>query len=208
MACNRVPSWRLICILETLLLPSQRGFMTFEHAYELYSGYQEGLPDKEHFRDKLLNDQHGLPVLIFTIPSHGQRLVLLSGNGLDIAQFLHYVENPHVSAEQDDSSKHFHLCKESINKVLQSMDTEYDRECARALSANRSQTDLCELRIKPDTAVKAVEHVNYVIGEYENAQLAATDMLNLRLRERKGKLTKDIDSIKELITKNMGSWPK
>ena len=46
----------LICVLETLLLPSQRGFMTFEHAYELYFGYQEGLPDKENFRDELLND--------------------------------------------------------------------------------------------------------------------------------------------------------
>lgn len=89
------------------------------------------------------------------------------------------------------------------------MDTEYDRECARALlSANRSRTDLCELGMKPDTAVKAVEHVNYVIDECENPQLAAADMLNLRLRERKGKLTKDIDSIKELITKNTGSWPK
>lgn len=29
----------LICVLEALLLPSQRGFVTFEHAYELYSGY-------------------------------------------------------------------------------------------------------------------------------------------------------------------------
>lgn len=101
----------LICVLETLLLPSQIGFMTFEHAYELYSGYQEGLPDKEHFRDKLLNDQHGLHVLIFTNPSDGQRFVLLSGNGLDIAKFLHYVENSHVSAEQDDSCKRFDLCR-------------------------------------------------------------------------------------------------
>lgn len=134
-----------------------------------------------------------LSVLIFTNPSDGQRLVLLSGNGLDIAQFLHYVENSHISAEQADSSKRFEMCKESINTVLQSnMDTEYDREYARALlSANRSRTDICELGMKPDTAVKAVEHVNYVIDEYENAQLAATDMLNLRLRERKGKLTKD-----------------
>lgn len=77
----------LICVLETLLLPLQRGFMPFEHAYKSYSGYQEGFPDKEHFRDALLNDQHGLPVLTFTNPSDGPRLVLSSGNGLDIAQF-------------------------------------------------------------------------------------------------------------------------
>lgn len=41
------------------------------------------------------------------------------------------------------------------------MDTEYDCECARALlSADRSRTDLCELGMKLDTAVKAAEHVN------------------------------------------------
>lgn len=89
------------------------------------------------------------------------------------------------------------------------MDTEYDHECARALlSANRSRSDFCELGMKPETAVRAAEHVNYVIVEYENVQLAATDMLNLCLHGRKDKLTKDIDSIKEYITRNTGSWPK
>ena len=178
----------LICVLETLQLPSQQGFMTFEYAYELYSGYQEALPDKEHFRDEMLNKLYSLPILIFTNPSDGQRFVLLSGNGLDVGPFLSYVGNS-SACQSELSIQRFPLSQESVHNVLKSMDTEYDRECARALfNAYKSRSNLFELGMDPDAAVKAVKHVNYVIEENENAQLAATDMLNLRLQARKKKI--------------------
>ena len=89
------------------------------------------------------------------------------------------------------------------------MDTEYDRECARALfNAYKSRSNLFELGMDPDAAVKAVKHVNYVIEENENAQLAATDMLNLRLQARKEKLTHDIDNMNAMITKHKDTLAK
>ena len=60
------------------------------------------------------------------------------------------------------------------------------------LSADKSRSDLDELGIKPDTAVKAVKHVNGVVHESKNAELAAIDMLNSRLQERKHKISREI----------------
>ena len=64
------------------------------------------------------------------------------------------------------------------------MDTEYNRECAKELlSADKSRSDLDELGIKPDNTVKATKHVNDVVHESKNAELAAIDILNSRLQE-------------------------
>lgn len=210
MKCDRKRSKfiALVSILETLLLPSQRGYMTFQHAYEIFSGYQEGLPDREHFRDELLNDQHGLPVVIFNNPIDGQRFVVLCGNGLDVAHFLEDIANSNTCV-YDSIDKRWNLSAEDVHRVLKSMDTEYDRECARALlSADKSRAEIYELGMKPDAAVKAVKHVTEVANEYDNAKLAATDMLNLRLRERKEKLTKELENIKMVISQKSDSWPK
>lgn len=58
----------LISILETFLLSSQKGYMTFKHAYEIFSGYQEGLPDRQHFwvviSDQRVSVKRGLGVAV------------------------------------------------------------------------------------------------------------------------------------------------
>ena len=74
----------------------------------------------------MLNDHYGLPILIFTNPSDGQRFVLLSGNGLDVAQFLHYGKNYGKFKCRSKWTL-------SQDKVLKSMDIQYDCDCAQAL---------------------------------------------------------------------------
>jgi hypothetical protein len=198
----------LVAILETLLLPSQGGFMRFDDAYELYSGFNLGFPDQEHFRDELLNDQHGLPVVIFSYPVTEQRFVLLLGNGLNLGMFLRFLAETSTTDEKNPVNR-IVLSAEFVHDVLRSMDTEYDRECAKVLlSADKSRSDLDELGIKPDTAVKAVKHVNGVVHESKNAELAAIDMLNSRLQEREHKISRELENINALIPEKKDHWPK
>ena len=155
-----------------------------------------------------MNDQHGLPVAIFSYPVTEQRFVLLLGNGLNLGMFLRFPAETSTTDEKNPVSR-IVLSAEFVHDVLRSMDTEYDRECAKVLlSADKSRSDLDELGIKPDTAVKAVKHVNDVVHESKNAELAAIDMLNSRLQERKHKISRELENINALIPEKKDHWPK
>ncbi|CAB3997160.1 RNA-directed DNA polymerase from transposon X-element [Paramuricea clavata] len=147
-------------------------------------GFNLGFPDQEHFRDELLNDQHGLPVVICSYPVTEQRFVLLLGNGLNLGMFLRFLAETSTTDEKNHVNR-IVLSAEFVHDVLRSMDTEYDRECAKVLlSADKSRSDLDELGIKPDTAVKAVKH------------------------ERKHKISRELENINALIPKKKDHWPK
>ena len=66
------------------------------------------------------------------------------------------------------------------------MDTEFDKYALKAvLFATRSRKEIEDLGIKADRAVKFLRNTISISEECENALLAADDMLNIRLTQRK-----------------------
>ena len=79
----------------------------------------------------------------------------------------------------------FPLDSELLNKILNFMDTEYDRTTLKAvIFALHSRSQTYELGIKPDGAVNFLSKVLTVADESENALKAAEDIMKLRTRER------------------------
>ena len=64
------------------------GYIDFEEAYHLYSSFSQFLcPDKQAFRDKLLDEIHGLHVHVITQPITCKIFVALK-NSSDMEKFL------------------------------------------------------------------------------------------------------------------------
>ena len=64
------------------------GYIDFEQAYHLYSSFSHFFgPDKQAFRDKLLDGIHGLPPYVITQPITWKILVVLK-NSSDMEKFL------------------------------------------------------------------------------------------------------------------------
>ena len=64
------------------------GYIDFEEAYHLYSSFSQFFcPDKQAFRDKLLDGIHGLPVYFITKPITCKIFVALK-NSSDMEKFL------------------------------------------------------------------------------------------------------------------------
>ena len=61
----------LLFVLDQLLVSTENGkaigYLQFNTAYDLYSGFFDARPKVETFRDNLLHPQHGLCVLIASI---------------------------------------------------------------------------------------------------------------------------------------------
>ena len=64
------------------------GYIGFEEAYHLYSSFSQfSCPEKQAFRDKLLDGVHGLPVYVITQPITWNIFVVLQ-NSSDMEKFL------------------------------------------------------------------------------------------------------------------------
>jgi sulfite reductase alpha subunit-like flavoprotein len=107
-------------------------------------------------------------------------------------------------AMSDLSGHRFPLDYESLNKLLNSMDTEYDRMALKAvIFALHSRSQTYELGIKPDRAVKFLSKVSAVADESENALKAAEDILKLRTCERVNNVEKKIQTIDTKLEKSL-----
>ena len=84
--------------------------------------------DKE-FRDHLLHEEYGLCVYVATVLD--TRYIILQNETVDTGKFLLELECL-LSKEQNNFSG-FDLNAESLKRVLQSMDTEYDKSVFKAM---------------------------------------------------------------------------
>ena len=190
----------LIYILHQLLAQSKItsksiGFISFEDAYGLYCGFFDSSPEDVSFRDHVLHRDHGLCVIITEV--FGKRYILLKNEEVSCQDF--FLELETLSEENtmsDLRGQRFPLDSESLNKILNSMDTEYDRLALKAvIFALHSRSQTYELGIKPDRAVKFLSKVLTVADESEKALKTAEDILKLKTRERVEKVEKKIQSL-------------
>ena len=94
------------------------------------------------------------------------------------------------------STERLKLTADVLERVLSSMDTEYDRNALKGiLFTFLSRSEIYSLGVKPDRAVKFLSKTLQASQEVENAQLAAEDMILLRKNERKGKIQEKLNGI-------------
>jgi len=73
---------------------------------------------------------------------------------------------PNVGERDGDITVH------TIMKVIRSMDTEYDRQCAKVLlvASNYNKAELYSCGVNPHTAKKHIDRIQTIVDECENAQ--------------------------------------
>lgn len=77
------------------------------------------------------------------------------------------------------------LTKETVQLLLKSMDSEWDKSVARViLGAVHTNAELDELGITSDTIAAVTRNVLEVSNEIQNAQIAAQDMVTLNIKEK------------------------
>ena len=196
----------LIFILNQLLVQSKHSgkaicFIPFKDAYGLYCGFFDSAPEEASFRDHLLHKDHGLCVIITVV--FGKRYILLKNEEVSVQDFfLEFEKLSDENAMSNFKDQRFPLDSESLNKILNSIDTEYDRMALKAvIFALHSRSQTYELGIKPDRAVKFLSKVLSVADESKNALKTAEDLLKLRTRERVENVEKKIQQLDTKIEK-------
>lgn len=102
------------------------------------------------------------------------------------------------------SGRRFPLDSELLNKILNSMDTEYDPMALKAvIFALHSRSQTYELGIKPDRAVNFLSKVLTVEDESENALKAAGDIMKLRTLKGIENVEKKIQNLDTKLDKSL-----
>ena len=87
-----------------------------------------------------------------------------------------------------------------INSALKSMDTEYDHGVFKSiLSLILSKETLNNLGIHPDIAKRRSSTLENVSKESENSELAAEDMLKLRISAKAKKIEEELEKTENAI---------
>ena len=108
-----------------------------------------------------------------------------------------------LDQEAPSLSERVKLTADVLESVLASMDTEYDRNALKGiLFTFLSRSEIYALGVKPDRALNFLSKTLQASEEVENAQVAAEDMILLRLIERNGKIQEKINEIDRKLQKD------
>lgn len=177
-----------------------KGVLNFQDAYELFCGAFEpelAVPDRNNFRDELLSAEIGLSVTLFTWDNSSY--IVLNPERWNIVRLIDVFCG---QCNDSKSSNRFDLNAESLHAILESMETEYDKSVLRAIfAATSSRSELYDLGLKPDAAIKNLERVLAVSEEVQNALSAGKDMTVLALKERITKRENEMAELNSSIEK-------
>ena len=127
------------------------------------------------------------------------RYVILENDLTDIAWLLQELEN--IAADSEHNVR-YQLTSSNLTSIIQSLDTEYDRNALKAIIfATRSHKEVEALGIKADRAVHFLKNSCQAAEECQNALVAAEDMLELRLKHKKEVIEEKMHQIDEKIAK-------
>ena len=86
--------------------------------------------------------------------------------------------------------------KDVFQDILHTLDTEWDRLCAKILYAgNLTEKEMVSVGIDPDTVRNGTERIKYVSDEVKNAFLAANDILNPKIRSKLNKIKENNEQV-------------
>ena len=134
----------------------------------------------------------------------GKRYILLKNEEVSIQDFLALEKLSEENTMSRLSGRRFPLDSELLNKILNSMDTEYDPMALKAvIFALHSRSQTYELGIKPDRAVNFLSKVLTVEDESENAFKAAGDIMKLRTLKGIENVEKKIQNLDKKLDKSL-----
>ena len=131
--------------------------------------------DRQRFQYALLHPKYGLCVYIINPPQCESGYIVLRSDDVDLSSFFVYLSDVLVEKPTHDKLL---LTKETVQLLLKSMDSEWDKSVARVtLGAVHTIPELDELGIASDTIAAVARNVLEVSNEIQNAQIAAQDMV-------------------------------
>lgn len=175
------------------------GYLRFNDAYGIFCGFMEREVEDKEFRNHLLHEEYGLCVYVIKVLDNSY--IILQNDTVAIGKFLLELDQV-LSKDKADNFSRFDLNVESLKRVLQSMDTEYEKSVLKAMIfATASRKKVQELGIKPDNAVKLLNKVVTASTDCERANEAAEDILKLRDGEKLKVIDEKITAIDKILSR-------
>ena len=163
--------------------------------------------ERKRFKELLCHPRYGLCIYI-TENQCNKKFIVLRPDEFDLELFLEKfcdTDNEATNSDQDQLV----IDNEFVEKILVNMDTEWDKNIVRVLlSLNRSRAELDELGIESDHIVSKRQEIQMVLEERSRAEVAAKDILKLRLESQKSNINKNITESEVLLEKKSDSWTK
>lgn len=199
----------LLCHLcmETVETPSQyKGYITFQHAFEIFSGHLSHQTDKDTFKQHLLHPVHGLPVYIIALPFSPNRIITLKTSFVNVPELVNLLLDCNLSSNTEEEKES--LPPDTVKNLLDSIDTEWDKDCCKLLFTHgKKNSEIVKygigveyLKARNDVVLQKVEAIS-------STNEAARDMVNLRLRDKIQTLEKTVREKTNLYEQKKNSWP-
>lgn len=180
--------------------------MPFSEAFEYFLAFQphhSGVPtkcQKTMFREALLHEQYGLRISIVQISGSGSEYIVLRPDNIDSDTLFMHVFNDVIN--NGNESKDCALDKETIQGIISTMESEWDKTCLRVvLQSIYSRNKMQDLGFDSDNLPSMTARVKFVVEEVKNAEEAANDLVRLRLTSKKEALLKKINEKEHLYEK-------
>ena len=188
---------------------SRKSILSLDYCLEIYLGYKTDFvpgsaltkDDKVSFQDCLLHDRYGLPVYI--VNTQTNKFVVLRPDDIDLTEIFHKLITSFVSKAESEKQ----LTIDILRIILDTIDTEWDMKVAKTLlTYQRSYSELENLGINIDSIKRDNQKVLDVAGEWQNAMIAAEDIITLRLKQRLSSYQEELESLTSLKQRKERVW--
>lgn len=184
------------------------GFLPFEEAFHLFSSFFVCSPDRQAFRDKLLDPVYGLSVYIVTQPITSLIFVVLKNN----TKMEEFLDNFTGMLDEDSPNRDvdgLRLDCSTLKILIKSMDTEYDKNVLRTVVALcHTRHELYDLCIDPTSAKRHIYDIVEVANTCDKALIAGEDLVRNNLIEKQAKIQLQMKGAESTLAKKRDIWPQ
>ncbi|XP_070571361.1 uncharacterized protein [Ptychodera flava] len=174
--------------------------MPYEDAYEIYMGFQDVVDkhrcdrksSRKSFQEALLHPKFGLRILITVIG--GNRFIILRPNSefFDYSQLVEEINNQAL-VQSSDLKQNKLQDHGFMRSLLGTMSTEWDQMCMKyILSQGQTLPSLYKYGIDEETVRRVATIVPPIVTEINQTQIAAEDLVRLRLKEKERRIKETI----------------
>lgn len=177
------------------------GCIDFEFGFEVFSSFFNTLPQRQYFRDSLIEETYGIPVLIYR-EKFGQQWIILKDGSVPMESiFLHLVQKEEPRQEEYGED----VAAELVHRAIDSMVNEYDRQVTKALLSIHAGKTL--FGMTSSRAANLLNSLEKRLDAWEACKSEAEADVNQRLADRITSLQARVDATTEKIEAVTGRWP-
>lgn len=195
------------------LIPDEDGtvkrqtYLGFDEAYLLFLAFVpfgslliDDREKKKYFKELLLHPEYGLSVYIVKTKFH--HFIILKSGETDLADFL-----LKVTAQNQMNETRFEMNKQTIQQLMKTVDTEWDRKVVRIIiGATRSRSEIESLGIDPDSLCKDEKDVFGLINLNDEIEDEANKTVIDNLQNLIDKKKEDLSQQKRLLQEKENLW--